>query len=245
MTTQPGANQNQDPNANQNPNPQAGEGNQGLNAGGNQDADGNTDGNQDDKMGWTPDQLDYIQKLRKENASYRTRAKNNGSQVEELSERLSMLEGGLKQALGFDDGTELTPEQQVQALNQNLEGAITQNQFLEMAIDNGIGKESKKYFEFLLTDRVNNLEEGEELTDEDIAELALEAKSKTGVNVSTSVPSNGAGDSNTQPNPNPNNEITVEQFSKMTFSEKTDLSLKNRSLYEKLMVQAKEKRMFI
>jgi hypothetical protein len=175
-----------------------------------------------------------IKDLRKENASHRTRATG-------LESRLEKLEGGLKGILGGGEDTDnsVPPEERLKHAQNHLENVAMQNQILGLAIEHGIAKEGVGYFQYLLNNAVENLEEGEELDEESIAVLAQEARSKTsplpGGNGTTSVRPGSA-----PPQGGGNADITLEQFAAMGTSEKTTLYRKNPAKYEELMTAFKK-----
>ena len=171
-----------------------------------------------------------VKDLRKENASYRTKAKA-------LEERMGTIESGLKSIFGGEEGNEIPPEQQLGMAQQQLEAFATQNQILGLAIEHGIPKEGVKYFNYLLNDRIESLEEGEEIGEEDIAALAQEARAKSG-----GIP--GGNTTSVQPNSAPkqgsqSGEVSLEQFGRMTIEERTQLFRKNPNRYHSLMAEMK------
>lgn len=171
----------------------------------------------------------HLRKLRKENAKHRTKAKN-------LEDRLGKLEKGLKGALGVED-EEIT-EESLEKIKGNNEALSFKTAVLEAAIEHGVGKDEREYFEFLVGKRLGALDDGEELSDEDLAEIAKKAKKKSGSGgmTRTSVNDDDA------PNPKGGGKTTVDQFVRMSVTEKSELFTKNRALYDELFAQAKEKR---
>jgi len=68
------------------------------------------------------------------------------------------------------------------------------------------------------------------------------------VKASSSGPGNGAGDGTTsqggkRPDPNTKTTYTVEQFARMSITDKSNLYTKQPDLYSSLMAEAKEKRL--
>lgn len=183
-------------------------------------------------LGWSEDQKAYIKGLRDENAKYRTRAKDLESKVTETSERLGKFETGLKTLFG-EEGDELSPEERVEALQAQNEQLAVQSAMKEAAFEYGIGRDSYEYFEFLVSKRLNDLEEGEEITEEDLEDIAKSANSRT-ANSSTSV----GTDANGNPAPIANEgSITLDAFMEMGIGEKSVLYQKDKALYESLANQ--------
>lgn len=175
----------------------------------------------------------YLKSLRKENAKYRTKGKN-------LEERFSQFEKGLKTLLGQeneDDGS--TPEEKLKAVSHRSQVAEYKAAVLEKAIENGIsGKDGRELFEFYLNKAAEGLEEGEELSDDDIAQVALKVRKMTSgqKKAKTSV---GGGE---EENPEGDDETTLDEFAAMTVSEKTTLSIKKPEVYNRLFKEAVVKR---
>ena len=184
------------------------------------------------ELGWTEEQKAYIKGLRDENAKYRTRSKERDSQVETLTDRLGKFETGLKTLFGGEDD-KLTPEQRIEALQEHNQTLEVQSAMRDAAFEYGIGKESFEYFEFLVSKKLDALEEGEELSEEELDEIAKSAKSKS-ASFNTSV---GTG---TEGNPPPAitpGGVTLEQFSVMGIGDRSVLYQKNKALYESLSAQ--------
>lgn len=185
---------------------------------------------------WTPEQKAYLEKLRKENAKFRTRSKELDSKYSNLNTKFSKIENGLKSLFGEGEGSETDPEVQVSQLTEALQAKDIQHSITELAYDHAVPKEDKEYFEYLMMKRLQNLGEDEELGEDDIAEIAKQAKARKGAGAS----SVGTGDKpNGAANPTA---ITLAQFKKMSITEKSALYGKNPKLYESLTIQAKENR---
>lgn len=182
---------------------------------------------------WSDDQKAYIEALRKENAKYRTKAKELDSELQGLNGRFSKLETGLKTLFGGEE-EDLTPEEQINGLSQQNETLNFKSAVMEAAIEYGVGKESIDYFSYLLEQTAGSLEEGQELSEEDVTAIAQKAKSvnaPTSTSVGgTTVPQGAVGDS----------ELTVEKFADMTLTEKSLLFQKQPETYKALAAQAKK-----
>lgn len=174
----------------------------------------------------------YIEKLRRENGKHRTKANATGSELQALKESLKK----------FIDGDDDVPaEEQLQVVAAQGEAAMFRAAVLEAAIEHGVGREDREYFEFLVGKRLEEMEEGAELGDEELVEIAKAAKrAQSG--------SFGAGrssvdDSKGAPkNPNGGGSVTLDQFVAMSITEKSLLYGRNKALYDQLMAEAKSKR---
>lgn len=183
----------------------------------------------------------YIKDLRKENASYRTKAKESQLKVSELSERFNNFEMGMKQMLGISEGDKISPEERVQHLSQTVESLQFDSAINEIFIERGVtgGIKGKKYLSFLMQEAASELNEGEELTDAKLDEIVsqVQATFKSGSS-QTSV--NGSG---IPPADEKNSTLTPEAFARMSLADKTTLYSKNKSQYDTLMAAAKDKRL--
>lgn len=194
-------------------------------------------GNAKDPGGWTAEQKAYIEGLRKESGKYRTKSKDLESKYTGLESKFSKIEKGLKGLFGEGEGEEVDPEKQVESLTQALQAKDIQHSITELAYEHSIPKEDKEYFEYLMMKKLGTLKEDEELGDEDIEEIAKQAKARKGPG-SSSV---GTG-SKPGAEGNGNGQVTVAQFKKMSITEKSALYGKDSKLYESLLAQSKENR---
>lgn len=182
----------------------------------------------DQDLGWSDEQKAYIESLRKENAKYRTKSKELETQYQSVNERFSKMEKGLKGLFGEGE-EEVPPEvalQQMQAQNQSL---IINNALTEAALEYGIGKEDYDYFRFLVSNKLESLEEGEELTEEDLDAIANQ--SRRGKTASSTSVEGGS------PAPESTGGITLDQFREMGINERSLLFSKNEALYKQLVSQ--------
>lgn len=178
-----------------------------------------------------------IKKLRAENAKHRTKNKTLDEQMVKVNGTMSKL----KSALGLESEDQ-DPEEQVTTLKQQNEALQVQMAMNELVRENDIPRSGEKYFNFLIAQEFETLEEGEEISEERIAELAKETKKMFagGSNHST-----GVKDSKANPNPDASaSSISAAQFAKMNNGEKSALYVKDSALYQKLFNEAKEKRLF-
>lgn len=173
----------------------------------------------------------HLKKLRRENAKHRTTAKS-------AAERLSALESGIKK-LGGSEDDERSAEDKLGDLQANNEGLAFKTAVLEAAIEHGVGKDDREYFEFLVAKKLNGLKENEEMNEDDFADIAKASKKSGGGKIRTSVDDSDAQD------PDKKGEMNVDQFVKMDTVAKSVLFNSNRALYDKLFAEAKEKRRLI
>lgn len=182
------------------------------------------------ELGWTEEQKAYIESLRKENAKYRTKSKELETQYTGLTERFSKMEKGLKGLFGDEGDDETPPEEKVQLLQSQNENLVLNNALTEAAIEYGVGKQDFTYFKFLVQEKLAALEDGEELTEEDLDVLAKEARRGKGA-TSTSIEGGGT------PPPEQTGGITLEQFQAMGINERSALFGKDEALYKQLVSQ--------
>lgn len=202
------------------------------------DADGEGDDGDPTKLDVStldPKAQKLIKDLRKENADARKRNKN-------LDENQGKLRAALVEA-GIIEGDDGDPETAVKSLKAQNEQAVFHNAILESAVEYGVGKADLKYFRFLVQEKVAELKDGEELGDDDLAELAKQAK-RPAASASTSV-TGGEGGEPPPKKPGASGDVSLEQFAKMNTGEKSALYLKNADLYNQLHAEAKSKKMLL
>lgn len=178
----------------------------------------------------------YLAKLRKENANHRSKAKDLKSKLSESEEKRRAI---LK-AAGIEDESD-TPEQKLKAREAELEQIAVRQAILELAIQNGVNKDNLEFFEFLVSKEAQKLGEGEELGDEQIAEIVKKVKKSGSKGTANSTVEGGK---NPPPSGGPT-EVTLDKFVRMSISEKSLLYEKNRDLYERLVQEAKAKKKLI
>ncbi len=194
-----------------------------------------------DDSAWDSKTKDYIQSLRKENAKYRTSAKERDDRLTSLEEMQSKRDKALKAALGIEDEDDTPIEDKFEAAQMESANLQFKNEVLSLAIENGIGGDQAEYFEFLIGKAVSELDEDGEITEEDIDSIVARVKGASGNanagNGSTSI--NKGADGKQDPNPSAGSEsIGVEDFANMSFSKKGELFGKNPDLYKKLNAEA-------
>ena len=215
-------------------------------AGGEGENKPNGAGNQpDDKAGNQPDDkakatsfktveeaVAEIEKLRKENASRRTTNKTLEERVAASEEVVKKI----KQTFGIEE--EASPEDAISELQQRNAMLEVELGINRLGIENGIPADQMEFFGFLFSKELNNLKEGEEMSEETISAIVTKAKGVGQQKKSSS------GIGNTTPDPNhKGDEVTLEGFSKMNSGERSMLYQKNPSLYQKLFDEANNKRM--
>ncbi len=179
---------------------------------------------------------DLIKSLRGESADHRT--KNNN-----LNTRLEKMETGLKAMFGDDgNGQDLTPEQQISQLQSSVENSSYENAVQGMAYEAGIPHGNYEYFQFLMQKEVGGLEEGQELSEETLAEIVGKAKGFSDSNIDDSNSTVLEKEKGNQ-NPDQKGEISLEAFVKMSVTQKSELYTKSPEVYNSLFKQAKEKRL--
>lgn len=185
-------------------------------------------GNQE--LGWTEEQKAYIESLRKENAKYRTKSKELETQYSTINERFSKMEKGLKGLFGEgEEGDDLPPEQKLEVMQAQNETLVLNNALTEAALEYGVSKQDYSYFKFLVQEKLQALDEGEELTEEDLDVIAKQSKRGAGAS-STSVEDGEIP-------PESSGGITLESFKAMGINERSVLFSKNEALYKQLVSQ--------
>jgi hypothetical protein len=198
----------------------------------------NPPGEDQDESKWDDKTKALIKKLRGENAKHRTKAKELGSQVKTEQDRVKAI---LKAAgIESDDAK---PEEQVKALTQTTNELAFRNAVLESAVQNGIPSEGVKYFQFLIQDATSQLAEGDELSEEKLAEIVAEAKKRGGGKAATTTV--GGGNGKPAPRPGESGQLTLDQFCRMSITEKSELFNKSPDIYKALYAEAKAKKRLI
>lgn len=166
---------------------------------------------------------DYIKSLRSENAKHRTKNNNLLTKQEKLDKALKLLSGE-------DDDED--PAVKLETLQKDYSDTVTKNAILELALENGVsGAENFEYFEFLMSKKINSLEEGEEMTEEDVEEIVSKCSKGAGNKANTSTKTGGK---DKKPDEQAD-EVTQEEFNQMGMVQKSKLYQSNPELYNKLM----------
>jgi len=210
------------------------------------DADHTGDGGEGDSENLDESKLDektkkYLAKLRKENASHRTKSKDYKSKLEESETRRKAI---LK-AAGINDD-ERSPEEKLAALEAEKQTQAFRSAILESAIQHGITADQVEYYEFLVTKATNALTEGEELSEEKLVEIVSSVKKAGGKSANSTVGGgDGKGGSGSSPAPGGSGAMTLEKFCSLSIVEKSKLYTDNPSLYEELMKTARAKKKLV
>lgn len=192
-----------------------------------------------DESGWDDKTKAYIKKLRDESAKHRTKAKEFETQIGTLNTKFDGLQKGLKTALGIEEEGE-SPEEKIAMLQHTSEAAVFESAVLNIALENQIPADKVAYLKFLISEKAGSLEENQEVDEEmlkaiidDVKAIAGKPKSsKTSVDGKTPPPENGGASA-----------TTVEQFAKMSLTEKSQLFQKNPKQYDELMASALSKKL--
>jgi len=203
-----------------------------------EEVDDEDDDSDESELEFSPKQKAYVEKLRKEAAKTRIKAKELETQHTQLSERFSKFEGGLKSLFKGEKDEKLSPEERIERLEKREQEQERSSQALELAnalkeaaLEHGVGKADLEYFEFLVGKKLEKLGEDEELSDDDLKALAKQAKAKSAAK-STSV------DNDDEPSPDEDDgEISLDEFQEMGIGAKSALYQKDKPLYEKLAAQ--------
>jgi transposase len=198
-------------------------------------AEAGSEDDPEDSSKWDDETKTYIKKLRSENASHRTKNKELNSQLKAEKTRKKEI---LK-AAGIEEESE-NPEEKIQSLSTNNQQLAYRAAILESAIEHGISKDDVDYYEFLVSKAMSELADEEELPVEKLKEIVGKVKKKSRGNTSV----DGKGD---EPPPGDGGKgtVTLEQFAKMSITEKSQLYVKNSDLYSKLFAEAKAKKMLL
>lgn len=169
-----------------------------------------------------------IKSLRGESAKHRTANK-------ELSSKLNTFETAMKKAGLLEDET--PPEKKLESVTSQAEALAVQNALLEIAVEHGVSKDNFKYFSFLMNEKLAELKDDEELTEEQLTEILDQVSTgNKGSGNSSFGGGKGKGKGNEeQTGP------TLEEFTKMGIMAKSTLFQKDSATYNRLVAEAKSK----
>lgn len=174
---------------------------------------------------WGAEADAYIKKLRTENA--RTR-----QTVKELQGKAEKWE----KAMGaFSDNPKEDPKELLGKLQNENETLVAKASILEAAIELGIPKDKIGFFGYRIQEAASQLEEGEELDLEPIAQEILSFGSvapKAATTGKSPARTEGAQAASTSSEP------TATDFKKMGFLQKSELQRSNPDLYKRLKAQS-------
>jgi hypothetical protein len=178
----------------------------------------------------------YLAKLRKENASHRNKNKDLVSKVQTVEQRNKAI---LK-AAGLLD--EEKPEEKL------ANAAATNNQqafeilILKSSRAHKIPDENLEFYEYLMAKAFNALEEGDELSEEDLAAIVTKCKGGAGKSAtSTVLRFDKDGKPIKEAGPGESGQMTLDKFCEMSITEKSKLYLESPEVYETFFKAAKAK----
>jgi hypothetical protein len=193
---------------------------------------------------------DYVYKLRNENKTRRKEHQDLTTKLNQLQTQHQSVMQRLQQVFGQGDGSpddlsKLPPEQQIEVLHQSIaqrDEALAEREaeieFLNVSASLGIvEKRDRKYFKFLVSEFMEDKEEGYEMSDEDLSAIAEQVKQ--------SQPRSSGNPSATSfanriapPDSQSNGQVTLEEFKNMGTLAKSQLYGQNPELYNALMKQS-------
>lgn len=177
--------------------------------------------------------LEEIKKLRKENATHRTKNRDLEGQLTSFKGTMDKL----KAAFGGEGSEEISPEEMIHGLQEENGAMAVNSSITQLAWEHGIPFEQGKYFKFLLTEKFEELSDGEELSDEDLEEIIVKVKGAGGTQAAKST---GVTSSKEPPASKGGDDLSVQKFSKMSVGEKSLLYTKDPATYSRLFGLATE-----
>jgi len=136
------------------------------------------------------------------------------------------------------------PEEKLKTATEQNNSLAFRNAVLETAVAHGIPNEKLKYFQYLMSEAVSELEDGDELSDEKLEEIVKECKiggGKQDKANSTVKRKDKDGNPIEDPPPGEKGDMTLEKFLRMGVVERSALYLKSPGVYEEFKKQAKAK----
>lgn len=164
----------------------------------------------------------YIRDLRNENKTHRTNLNNAKTENESFKNRMKAFFG--------ESEDDVPVEEQLETATSAYESMAIESQITNIAYMNGVPPEKLEYFQFKMSKALNELEEGEELTEEDLEAVINECRAGTQNTMANSSIDSG----NRAPSGNANDGISQEEFNRMSVVEKSVLYQKNPDLYNRL-----------
>lgn len=179
-----------------------------------------------------------LKKLRDENAKARLKNKDLKSKFEtsEAQKKAILKAAGI-------ETEEDDPEETIKSLTAETQTHAFRAAILEKALEHGIPASNVKYFQYLVSEAAVELEEGEELSEEQLTAIVKEAKARGGKKATTTFGAGGKGDET--PEPGTSGELTLDQFTRMSISEKSALYEKHPERYKELAAEAKAKKRLV
>lgn len=192
-----------------------------------------------DSSKWDDDTRRYIEKLRKEAGERRTTAKDLETKLNASTEQMAAI----RKALGIED--KLSPEDELEVVQARMYEAQNDAYLKGIALEKGITHDNYEYFQFLVNKRASELGDDEELSAESLDEIVTEVNKRGNGMSSTSVSGQGSGEGKGAPSTEPPGGTTLEEFVHMNITERSQLFTQNKDLYNRLMAEARRKRMLV
>lgn len=196
---------------------------------------GNDDSGDPDFASLDPKTQNYIKKLRKENAETRKEFNVTKGKLDSVMEKV-------KSVTGENPDENLTPEQRIEHLSGHVEHVAMENVILHQAIHHGIPAADLEYFQFKVAKAVDALEEGEELDEEQIAQIVAEVKGKSAPKSGATSPSGGSAGT-PPPKSTADDGITVEKFA-ASLSVQNAMYVSDQARYIRLRDEAQAKGLY-
>lgn len=196
--------------------------------------EGGDEGGEPDESKLDAKTLSYIKKLRKEAADNRAKKKDLASQLKASEEQKRKILA----AAGITDESE-APEEKLKKTTAANETLAFRNAILEKAIAFGVANDQVKYFQFLVMDKMEALEDGEELSDEDLQNIASQCKKAGKGSGNTSVNGKGGKSGEAPPPEGGNAKTTLPMFLKMNMGEKEAFYKSNPDEYKAFVAEAR------
>lgn len=174
-----------------------------------------------------------IKRLRNENAGHRTKNKTLEESLSSFNDKFSKI----NKHLGIEENVD--PEEQLQGLTAQNEQLSIEISLQQLARTQQIPVEHDEYFRFLIGKKFESLKEGEELSDEAINEVVAEVKKYSGFKGNKSTGLSGGQAPAKNGEGGKGDEVTAEQFKKMSLVDKSKLFEENKELYLKLQKAAR------
>lgn len=186
-----------------------------------------------DDSGWDDKTRKYIEKLRNENASHRTKNKDLMSKIQGVGER----EKALKKALGIEDESD-SPEKKIEGLTANLDAVTFRSAILQTALEHGISNQDVDYLGYRIEKAAAQLGDNEEISEDDLADIINDVKARAGGKSANSSVNDATGGKKS-PQKDNGAVVNLDKFVSMTMTEKSKLYATNPELYNSLMKEAR------
>lgn len=199
-------------------------------------ADDQKDGKKDDSkfdISTLPQEAqDLIKSLRTENAKKRQDSNNAKTKLDKYEKAFKLISG--------EDEDEEEPEVKLGKVTAFAQDIQMKNALLEIAYENNVPAEQREYFEFLMQKKLDSLEEGAELSEEELTEVLTQVKGKGKATTSTT---GDGGKGGKDKKPGSDDSVTLDQFVSMGMVAKSKLYNEKPELYNALMAEARSKKL--